>query len=127
MSYVLVVEDESPVRTLVCAYLRNAGHTVECVGSAEEAVQACASCPFDLVLSDIRMPEIDGHELARRLAEICPQTRVLLMSGFDPGCDACPYSPQCEIVSKPFSPERLVFCVSRSLAAPPPRVKGANS
>jgi two-component system cell cycle response regulator CpdR len=89
-------------------------------------MQLCDSGGFDLVLSDIVMPGIDGHELARRLALLCPRTRVILMSGFDPGCDSCPYIPRCELISKPFGSRQLVEFVSKVLSKPPPRVTAAG-
>jgi CheY-like chemotaxis protein len=42
---------------------------------------------FDLLLSDIVMPGMNGYDLAKILANACPKTRVALMSGADPGCD----------------------------------------
>ena len=63
----------------------------------------------------------------RRLAPFCPGARVVLMSGFDPGCDECPYSARYELISKTFSVERLVRFVSRVLSKPPQRVKAGES
>ncbi len=123
MPRILVVEDQEPVRKLVSEHLRNAGHEVESVGAPEEALRLSKECPFDLVLSDVRMPEMDGHELARRMAALCPQTRVVLMSGYDLDCEMCPYSPNCKVLAKPFSAEHLSACITQTLAAPPPRVK----
>jgi CheY-like chemotaxis protein len=123
MPRILVVEDEAHVRTLACRVLSGAGYDVEAVHDPEEAVRMCYSAGFDLVLSDIVMPGIDGHELARRIAPLCPRTRVVLMSGFDPGCDDCPYASRCELIPKPFDYRDLVRFVADALSRPPPRVK----
>jgi hypothetical protein len=66
------------------------------------------------------MPEMDGHELARRIAVLCPGTRVVLVSGFDPGCEKCPFVPGCPVIPKPFDVKSLVALVAETLAAPPP-------
>ncbi len=127
MPRILVVDDEADIRTLACTVLRAAGHDVDAVPDPEEAIRMCYSGGFDLVLTDIIMPGMDGHELARRVAALSPQTRVILMSGFDPGCDNCPYIPRCELISKPFDPRHLVRFVSKVLSEPPPRVSAAES
>ena len=127
MPRILVVEDEAEIRTLACTVLRAAGHDVEGVPDPEEAIRMCYSGGYDLVLTDILMPGMDGHELARRVAPLCPQTRVIMMSGFDPGCDSCPYIPRCELISKPFDPLDLVRFVSKVLSEPSPSVSAAEA
>ena len=127
MPRILVVEDEPSVRAVLCQALGAAGHDVQAAGDPHEAMRLCDSGGFDLVLSDIIMPGIDGHELARRLALVCPRTRVILMSGFDPGCDSCPYIPRCKLISKPFGPRQVVQFVSEALSKPPPRVTASES
>jgi len=91
MPRVLVVDDEEPIRNLLRKVLVRAGHEVHTASNAQAAIEICASPPCsDLVISDVVMPGIDGHELARRRAVKCPNSRFILMSAFDPGCEECP-------------------------------------
>ncbi len=127
MARILVVDDEPSIRSMLCEVLRRNGHAVESARDPTEAIGRCKAQSYDLVLSDIVMGDMDGHELARRLALLCPRTRVVLMTGFDPGCDNCPYSPRCELVRKPFDLKEVLSAVARELAGPSRRVRAGGS
>jgi hypothetical protein len=58
---------------------------------------------FDAVLSDVVMPDGNGHELMRWIAVNRPEAATILMTGFDTGCERCAFSPRCKLLSKPFS------------------------
>lgn len=80
---VLVAEDEPVVRDIIASLLRGLGyHAIE-ASSAEEALATSLDQPVDLVLADVDLPDMSGRDLAERLAERSPATRVLFMSGFD--------------------------------------------
>ncbi len=68
----------------------------------------CEAGRFELLLSDIMMPEIDGHELVQWLAARYPDTLTVLMTGYDGGCANCPYAPRCHLLYKPFRPAEAV-------------------
>ena len=127
MPRVLVVDDEEQIRHMLRKILTRAGHEVHTAGNVAEAIAACEPAgAFDVVISDIAMPGNDGHELARWLANQCPTSRVILMSGYDPGCDECPYRENCTRLSKPFAPQDVVALVSSVMAEPPrPRRESA--
>jgi CheY-like chemotaxis protein len=77
------VEDEDAVRRLVCVTLRERGYTVLDARNAEDALAiAAASPPFDLLLTDVVMPGLNGRELWDRLQRLRPGARVLFMSGY---------------------------------------------
>jgi PAS domain S-box-containing protein len=82
---VLVVEDDDALRTATSRILRKQGYQVQEVCNGREALECCArhAEPIHLVLSDIVMPEMSGHELAQQLAALHPRTSVLLMSGYN--------------------------------------------
>lgn len=79
---ILLAEDEEAMRTYLERALTNAGYRVDAVDRGTEAIQLLESGDFDLLLSDIVMPEMDGIELAQRCAEISPHTKVIFITGF---------------------------------------------
>jgi DNA-binding NtrC family response regulator len=115
-SRILVVDDEQPIRDLVSLMLQEAGYSVKTAENGRAAIALCAAESFDLVLTDVTMPEVNGHELAQWVAAHCPATRTALMSGFDAGCQGCVYSPRCKLIAKPFLPAQIVEFVREALA-----------
>jgi DNA-binding response OmpR family regulator len=75
---VLVVDDDRAIRDLVGILLEDEGSAVRCVGDGAEALRAAEEGGIDLVVADVRMPGLDGAELARRL--VGRGVRVVLMS-----------------------------------------------
>jgi DNA-binding NtrC family response regulator len=112
----LIVDDDPAIRKLLARTLAKAGYTVKTAGSGDDAVAQCTAEPFDLVLSDVVMPKMDGHQLAEWIAKYRPDTRTALMSGWDPGCQQCAYSPRCRIIAKPFGCRQILSFVAEILA-----------
>ena len=81
---ILVVEDESAVRKLICKTLRKAGYAVLEASNGSNALTLCESYrdPIHLVISDVVMPGMSGLELAKRLSSVHAETRVLYISGY---------------------------------------------
>jgi CheY-like chemotaxis protein len=80
---VLVVDDESAVRTFVDRVLRDAGYHTALAASGPEAVKIAELFgPFDLLLTDLLMPGMTGDELARQLREHEPDLKVLYLTGY---------------------------------------------
>ncbi len=79
---VLVVEDEDGARKALREILEILGFEVTVAASGEEAEEAAAGSAFDVLLTDLILPGIDGGELARRLARARPQMKVIVMSGY---------------------------------------------
>lgn len=78
---ILLVDDDAAVRDAFGIVLKMAGHDVTCVDRATEALALQEARPFDLVITDIVMPDMDGLELIRVLADRHPATPILVMSG----------------------------------------------
>lgn len=81
-AHVLVVDDEGAIRYSVSKTLQRIGYRVSEASSGEEAIDLINAQHFDVVLTDIRMPGIDGVELLRRIKELIPDSSVILMTGF---------------------------------------------
>jgi two-component system, cell cycle sensor histidine kinase and response regulator CckA len=108
---VLVVEDEEIVRSLVREMLEGLGYTVLDARDGEDALRllARAALRIDLVISDLVMPRMSGRELARRVAEMRPETAVLLVSGYAGDTTAAegPLDPAAAFLEKPFTGREL--------------------
>ena len=113
---ILIVDDERGLRSLLRLSFSAAGYDVHAAADVPEAMGMCGAKSFDVVLTDVRMPEQTGHDLARWLAEHHPATRSILMTGLDTGCDDCPILGSCTILAKPFDPKEAVSLVGAVLA-----------
>lgn len=84
MANILIVEDDEAVRTLAARALETAGHIVAVAEDGEHGFARidAAQGRFDLVVSDIRMPGMDGIEMAKAAASRFPGLRILLVTGY---------------------------------------------
>ena len=112
---VLLVEDDHALREALVDTLMLAGHGFHAVASAEEALLAVAEQSFSLVISDVNMPGMDGHQLLSRLRASQPQLPVLLMTAHgavERAVDAMRQGAADYLV-KPFEPKALLELVAR--------------
>ena len=111
---ILLAEDEDAMRAYLERALTNAGYEVSAVDRGTDAVPLLETGDFDLLLSDIVMPEMDGIELAQRCAEISPRTKVMFITGFAAvSLRASREQPAAKVLSKPFHLRDLVLEVER--------------
>ncbi len=89
---ILVVDDESDLRRLIARELVDAGWTVLQASDGRQALEAIdrPGNGIDLAITDIRMPVMDGYELADRLSERSPPMPMIFISGFGQGGISCP-------------------------------------
>jgi two-component system, cell cycle response regulator CpdR len=114
MIRILLAEDEEAMRTYLARALENAGYEVVAVDRGTAALPYLQNQHFDLLLSDIVMPEMDGIELAQCCAEISPETKVMFITGFAAvTLKANRQAPQAKVLSKPFHLRDLVLEVQR--------------
>ena len=116
---ILLAEDDNDMRRFLSKALQNAGFDVSSFDNGLSAYNRLREEPFELLLTDIVMPEMDGIELARRATELDPDIKVMFITGFaavalNPDNNA---PRQAKILSKPFHLKDLVNEVQRLLAA----------
>jgi len=113
---ILLAEDDEAMRTYLERALSQAGYKVDAVDRGTEAIPLLENGEYDLLLSDIVMPEMDGIELAQRCNEISPATKVMFITGFAAvTLKASREQPQAKVLSKPFHLRDLVMEVERAL------------
>jgi CheY-like chemotaxis protein len=78
MARILVVDDQEDVAELVQAVLKDAGHAAEAVYSGQAALDQLKRTVYDLVVCDVRMPEVDGRAVSRAIAQLMPPRPVVL-------------------------------------------------
>ena len=111
---ILLAEDEEAMRAYLKRALENAGYEVVDVDRGTAAMPLLESEHFDLLLTDIVMPEMDGIELAQHCASIAPDTKVMFITGFAAvTLKAGQKAPDAKILSKPFHLRDLVMEVDR--------------
>ncbi|MEY2480145.1 MAG: two-component system, cell cycle sensor histidine kinase and response regulator CckA [Verrucomicrobiota bacterium] len=108
---VLVVEDEKIVRELVCDILQQQGYTVLCAENGATALEMAREFEREihLLVTDVIMPQMNGHELAQALAETRPEMKVLFVSGYSDNelGEHGMLGPGIELLQKPFTPQSL--------------------
>ncbi|WP_274423116.1 response regulator [Chelativorans sp. YIM 93263] len=121
MAKLLIVEDDLSVRSFTARALAAAGHAVETAEDGLEGLEKIkeAEGGYDLVLSDIRMPAMDGIDMAREAASAYPALRLLLMTGF---ADQRERAAEMEgtvsgVVNKPFTLAEIRQRIGEVLAA----------
>ena len=114
---ILLAEDEEAMRTYLARALEKAGYAVDSVDCGTAALPLLEAGEYDLLLSDIVMPEMDGIELAQRCNEMSPDTKVMFITGFAAvSLKANADQPQAKVLSKPFHLRDLVLEVDRVFA-----------
>ncbi|TMJ19822.1 MAG: response regulator [Alphaproteobacteria bacterium] len=114
MLRILLAEDDESMRTYLVRALERVGYEVVAVDRGTDAVPLLQAARFDLLLSDIVMPEMDGIELAQKAGEIQPGIRVMFITGFAAvALKAGRKTPDAKVLSKPFHLRELVAEVER--------------
>jgi len=119
MARILLAEDDESLRRFLASALAKAGHEVTDFGDGEKAFACLTEGNFDLLVTDIVMPGLDGIELAKRAAEMDERLKIMFITGFaavalHPSANA---PKRAKVLSKPFHLRELVQEIERLTAA----------
>ena len=79
---ILVVDDEEALRTVLASELEGEGYQVTTAVDGQNAIDILGSAVFDLILLDIKMPNVDGFEVLKFVKERHPTTKIIMLTGF---------------------------------------------
>jgi CheY-like chemotaxis protein len=118
MARILITEDEDSLRSFVARALRLDGHETHEAADGAEGLEKLSEGAFDLLLSDIRMPVMDGIELAHRAHSEFPNMKILLMTGYAEQRERADdlSAKIVDVVSKPFALPDIRKAVALALA-----------
>ncbi|HCL81443.1 MAG TPA: Fis family transcriptional regulator, partial [Nitrospiraceae bacterium] len=114
---ILIVDDEEIVRKSCVRILSPEGYALETAKNADDALKKLDDKTFDLVLTDLVMPDITGIDLLKKIKEDRPETEVIIITGYGTvktAVDALKYGAY-DYIEKPFTPDALVNAVGRCL------------
>ena len=119
MHKILLAEDDNDMRRFLVKALENAGFQVSPHDNGMSAYQRLREEPFEMLLTDIVMPEMDGIELARRASELDPDIKIMFITGFAAvALAAGSQAPAgAKVLSKPIHLREIVSEVERMIAA----------
>ncbi|MCC7022289.1 MAG: response regulator [Thermomicrobiales bacterium] len=106
------MDDDPQLRKTIALTLVDAGYAVREAGDGLKALQVVAAATPDLILSDVKMPRLDGIELARSIARSRAPAPIILMSSGP----IAPPGPRAPFIGKPFNLDALLDLISRVLA-----------
>ncbi|HAL56488.1 MAG TPA: hypothetical protein DCP63_08435 [Bacteroidetes bacterium] len=115
---ILVVDDEDALRTVLSSELEGEGYKVASAADGAEAISILKNQAFDLILLDIKMPNVDGFEVLRFVKETHPETKVIMLTGFADLKNAIESKKLGaeDFVSKPYDLVDLLTTVERVLS-----------
>ncbi len=118
---IIVTEDDAVQREIISDILASAGYAVQQCASGLETLDTLRKDACDLILTDMKMPEMDGLETLQALRELDPDVRVLVASGFSISLDIDTLRAHgaLDFLSKPFRVSEISRKVAELIQAPP--------
>jgi len=117
MEKILVVDDEQSLQEVLSIMLKRAGYAVTAVSDGEEAIEQLQKEIFDLVITDLRMPKVDGMEVLRAVKSASPETVVLIITAFATADSAVEAMKQgaYDYLTKPFQVDEVQLIIRNAL------------
>lgn len=116
---ILVIDDEDIVRTSCSRTLSPEGYEVSLAKNGFEGLRMASEDTFDVVLTDLKMPDMDGIEVLRNIKEKWPKTEVIIVTGYqtvDTAVKAIKLGAY-DYIEKPFTPDVLIAAVTSALSS----------
>jgi len=116
MAHILVVDDEDRMRHLLSIMLERKGHRVDQAGDGLEALERVRSTPFDMIITDIKMPRMDGTALLEKVMEMdlpCPVVFITAFATVESAVEAM-RKGAADYITKPFDEDRILLTVERT-------------
>ncbi|MBV9211932.1 MAG: sigma-54-dependent Fis family transcriptional regulator, partial [Acidobacteria bacterium] len=117
MAHLLIVDDEQGIRQLLTLVFERAGHQVRVAEGGRRALEVLRSENVDLIISDVKMPDMNGIELLRSAREVAPDVAVVMMTAFatvDTAREAFKLGAD-DFIQKPFDVDELKLIVAKAL------------
>lgn len=117
MSNLLIVDDEQSYRQLLSLVFEGEGHSVRTANNGFEALEKLQTEPAEVIISDVKMPDMDGIEMLRAVREILPDVGVVMMTAFasvETAREAFKLGAD-DFIQKPFDVEELKLIVKKTL------------
>lgn len=117
---ILIVEDDVAFCTMLKTFLEKKGFDVDTSYSGKEAKNQFDSVTYDIILTDVRLPDVDGLQLLADIKKASPQCQVIIMTGYaeiDMAVDAMKKGAF-DYISKPFNPDKIIQTIEKALAVP---------
>ncbi len=117
MNRILVVDDEKSMRDFLSIMLKKEGHEVVAAENGDGAVKAVQAEIFDLVITDVKMPGVDGIELLKIIKEVSPETVVIMITAFataETAVEAMKLGAY-DYITKPFKVEEIKLIIQKAL------------
>lgn len=121
MAKILVADDQESMLNIISGMLKGREHTVKTVSDGAQALAAFQSDPsFDLIVADVNMPRLNGFEFLKRIKELDPQKRVILISGIleDIVKAGVESSDLAGFIKKPFLESEALEVIDKALENP---------
>ncbi len=118
MARIMVVDDEKLVRWSISSGLERDHHEVFCAQSGEEAIEKAKEENFDLVITDFKMPGMNGAELLEQLKKLNPETKVVVLTAYSEELSMrrAMKLGACEYIEKPFVVDEIRELVKNALS-----------
>src|SRR5438067_5306176 len=113
---ILIVDDEEPIRQVLTEVLSGHGYVVRAASDGEEALRELAAHDYDAVVTDVRMPRMDGLSLVRSVQQIAPDATVIVMSAYgshDLALEAMKAGAY-DYLGKPFRPDEVLLVLRKA-------------
>src|SRR5207248_6364730 len=115
---ILIVDDEEPIRQVLTEVLGGSGYVVRTAADGEEALRELSARDYDAVVTDVRMPRMDGLSLVRAIQQVAPDSTVIVMSAYgshDLAIEAMKAGAY-DYLGKPFRPDEVLLVLRKAEA-----------